>query len=214
MKKKIILVALIFSLISYGQTKTSGTSLKIIQNQLSLLNISIKDSYIVVDTLLTDKNDIIISVIDSLSIKEESGTPYIFLVENSNFWYIGKFGENAHIPAVFSIKRFPNQDKLIIMKYVQMGQGIVEESLTLFKKTDKVIQQLCPTLIETGLSNSGLCPDLEKCYEYTSDIIKIENNQIIFKKRGTYLDYKQNTIKSIDNLFYLKKKNEEWMLIK
>jgi hypothetical protein len=76
---------------------------------------------------------------DSLSIKNIEGKPLVFFSDNKlESLYVGKFGRNSMLPATFLIKRFPNNDKLIIMEYGEMGQGIVEESLTLFRKTKRI----------------------------------------------------------------------------
>jgi hypothetical protein len=212
--KNILLIGVIYlSLSCYSQEEKHNAIT--IQNYLKSLNIELKGTSLVIDTLLKNKNEMILSVIDSFSIKEETGGFNILLSDRSSrLWYIGKFGTNAQLPALFDIARFPNKDELIIMRYIQMGQGVVEESITLFIKTHNSINQICPTILETGLANSGLCPDIEKCYEYKSYLYKIENNKITFNKKGTFLDVNKNMITSINEFFYIKHQNGKWNLAK
>ncbi|MFN3785140.1 MAG: hypothetical protein ACK4R6_14575 [Spirosomataceae bacterium] len=201
--------------ISYGKGKldTIDSTLSVVQRTLKSLNVQIENDNIVIDTLLKDKEGVILSIIDSLSIKNIQGEPLVFFADNKlELLYVGKFGRNSILPATFSIKKFPNNDKLIIMEYGEMGQGIVEESLTLFRKTNRKIQQLYPTIFETGIANTGLCPDLEKCYEYTTRVVDIKNEKITFHKKGNILNTKTGNLKLIDNFFFLNLEKEEWKL--
>lgn len=215
MKQLIWLLFFGISNISCGQGKldTIYTTLNIVQRTLKSLNVKIENDNIVIDTLLKDKEGVIFTIIDSLSIKNIEGEPLVFFSDDkSELLFVGKFGRNSMLPATFSIKRFPNNDKLIIMEYGEMGQGIVEESLTLFKKINRKIQQLYPTIFETGIANTGLCPDLEKCYEYTTKVVDIKNDKIKFHKKGNILNTKTGNLKLIDNFFFLNFEKGEWKL--
>jgi hypothetical protein len=211
MKNALLIVVIFLFSACYSQGSKSNT----IQDYLRSINIELKGTSLVIDTLLKHNNEMILSVIDSVSVKEEKGEFTILLSDRSSqLWYIGKFGRNAQLPALFEIVNFPNNDELIIMRYIQMGQGITEESITLFIKTHNTISQICPTILETGIANSGLCPDIEKCYEYKSILYKVENNKITFNKKGTLLIVDKNIIKSINEFFYIKLQNGKWNLIK
>jgi hypothetical protein len=212
MKKTLLSLVMLIPIIACAQV--NHNKLNLVQGQLKTLKIDIDDSNIILDTVFTNKYGSILTVNDSLNVKEEHGKIYVFYSDNESILhYMGKFGDNAQLPAVFTIKPFPNQDKLIVMRYVLMEQGIVEESLTLFKKSNSGIVQIYPSILEASLANSGLCPDIEKCYEYKTNIIAIDNSLITFNKKGTYLDYMVNKIKKIDEIFYLQNTNNSWKLI-
>jgi hypothetical protein len=215
MKQLIWLLFFGISNISCGQGKLDkiDSNLSIVQRALKFQNVKIENDNIVMDTVLKDEEGIVFTIMDSLSIKNIEGKPLVFFSDNKlESLYVGKFGRNSMLPATFLIKRFPNNDKLIIMEYGEMGQGIVEESLTLFRKTNRKIQQLYPTIFETGIANTGLCPDLEKCYEYTTKVVDIKNDKIKFHKKGNILNTKTGNLKHIDNFFFLNLEKGEWKL--
>jgi hypothetical protein len=94
------------------------------------------------------------------------------------------------------------------MKYTDYEQGLAETSLTFFIVNNTELNQIFEPIFEADFSNPGICPDMEKCYEYKTDFFLINIKKIKLVKEGTILI--NSRIKKILEVSYLEFNADKW----
>lgn len=204
MKKNIILVLLHFSLFAFGQNLSKENILyhhsKLEKSLLRKLEV-----YNKIDTLLSINGKNIIALSDTIN----SDSVMIYYCKDKNHNYlIGNF-QTINVNAYeFLISYYNEISELIGMKYTDYEQGLAETSLTFFIVNNTDLNQIYKPIFEVDFSNSGICPDMEKCYEYKTDFFVIDLKKIKLVKEGTILI--NSRIKKIHEVSYLEFNADKW----
>ena len=205
MKKFIIIGLLHLSLCACGQSLRNEKNL-FHHSKIENLQLGKTEVYYKIDTLLSLNGKNVFAISDTT--KSDSVLIYYNKNENHNY-LIGSFRTINVNAFEFKIDSYSESSELIGMKYTDYEQGLSETSLTFFIVNNTELRQILEPIFEVDFSNSGICPDMEKCYEFKTDYVLINLKKIKLVKVGTIL--KKSKMKKIHEVSSLELIDDKWI---
>ena len=175
MKTYIIIVLLHLTLCACAQNLRKE-NIVIHHSKIENLQLGKHERYIKIDTLLSLNGKNVIAISDTIN--SDSVLIYYNKDENHNY-LIGSFRSINVNAFEFKIDNYSESSELIGMKYTDYQQGLSEASLTFFLVSDTELRQISEPIFEVDFSNSGICPDIEKCYEFNTEYVLINLKKMV-----------------------------------